>query len=112
MALVLQPNDNGLPDDHHVMQGGWRVGRIYKRQDALRPETQWHWSVSGIYRAPAGVRFTGMSGTLDEAFSAMKESWDKWLACAGLTPAETDAGTDRTPKVLSVVISKSPSPRG
>ena len=107
MALVLQPNADGSPDDYHVLHGRWQVGRIYKRRDALRPETQWLWSISGIYRAPAEVRFTGMSGTLDEALAAMKESWNKWLACAELTAAETHAGTDRTPKVLSVVISKS-----
>ena len=107
MALLLQPNTAGSPDDHHVMQGGWQVGRIYKRQNALRPETQWLWSISGVYRGPAEARFTGTSGTLDEALAAMKENWDKWLAFAQLTAAATDAGTDRTPKVLSVVISKS-----
>jgi hypothetical protein len=106
MALALQPNPDGSPDDHHVMQGGWQVGRIYKRQNALRPETQWLWSISGVSRGPAEVRFTGMSGTRDEALAAMKESWDKWLACAQLTTAAMDAGTDRAPKVLSVVISK------
>jgi hypothetical protein len=106
MALVLQPNADGSPDDHHVMHGGWQVGRIYKRQNAL-PETQWLWSISGVSRGPAGVRFTGMCGTVDESLAAMKESWDKWLACAQLTAAETEAGTDRTLKVLSVVISKS-----
>jgi hypothetical protein len=107
MALVLQPNPDGAPDDHHVMHGGWQVGRIYKRRDALRPETQWLWFVSGVSRGPTEVRFTGMSGTLDEALAAMKESWEKWLACAQLRAAETDADTDRTPKVVSVVISKS-----
>jgi hypothetical protein len=107
MALVLQPNADGSPDDHHVMHGGWQLGRIYKRQNALRPETQWLWSISGVSRGRAEMRFTGMSGTLDEALAAMKESWDKWLVCAQLTAPETDAGTDRTPKVLSVVISKS-----
>jgi hypothetical protein len=107
MALVLRPNADGSPDDHHVMHGGWQVGRIYKRRDALRTETQWLWSISGVSRGIAELRFTGMSGTLDEALAALKESWDKWLANAQLTAAETGAGTDRTPKVLSVVISKS-----
>jgi hypothetical protein len=107
MSLVLQPNDNGAPDDHHVMQGGWRVGRIYKRQDALRPETQWLWFISVVSRGPEGLRLTGMSGTLDEALAALKETWDKLLVWAQLTAAETDSGKVHSPRVLSVVISKS-----
>lgn len=106
MALVLQPNESGVPDDHHVMQGGWRVGRIYKRQDALRPETQWLWFISGVSRGPGGLRLTGMSATLDEALAALKDSWDKLLVWAQLTATETDAGMVRSPRVLSVVISK------
>jgi hypothetical protein len=107
MALLLQPHDNGLPDDHHVMQGGWRVGRIYKRQDALRPETQWLWFVSGVSRGPDGLRLTGMSATLDEALAALKDSWDKVLVWAQLTAVEADADKVHSPRVLSVVISKS-----
>jgi len=107
MALMLQPNDNGLPDDHHVMQGGWRVGRIYKRQDARRPEIQWLWFISGVSRGPDGLRLTGMSGTLDEALAALKDNWDRLLVWAQLKAAETDVGKVRSPRVLSVVISKS-----
>ena len=106
MTLVLQPNDNGLPDDHHVLQGGWRVGRIYRRQDALRPETQWLWFISGVSRGPDGLRLTGMSATLDEALAALKDSWDKLLVWAQLTTAGTGAGKVHSPRVLSVVISK------
>jgi hypothetical protein len=109
MALVLQPNGNGLPDDHHVMQGGWQVGRIYKRQDARRPESQWLWFISGIYGGPNGLRLTGMGGTLDEALTALKDTWSKLLMWAQLTTADTDAGPGRGPSVLSVVISKSES---
>jgi hypothetical protein len=107
MALVLQPNDQGLPDDHHVMQGAWRMGRIHKRQNALRPETQWLWFISGISRGPDGLRLTGMSATPDEALAALQDSWDKLLVWAQLTAAETDAGKAHSPRVLSVVISKS-----
>ena len=107
MALVLQSNDNGLPNDHHVLQGGWRVGRIYERQDALRPETRWLWFISGVSRGPDGLRLTGMSATLDEAQAALKDSWDKLLVWAQLTAAETDAGKVHSPRVLSVVISSS-----
>jgi hypothetical protein len=105
MTLVLQPSGNGSPDEHNVMQGGWHVGRIYKRQGALRPETQWLWFISA--RGPDGLRLTGMSGSLDEALAALKENWTKVLAWAELTAAETDAGKVRTPRVLSVVISES-----
>jgi hypothetical protein len=103
MALVLQANADGAADDHRVMQGRWQLGRIYKRQNALRPETQWHWNINGVYRGPADLRLSGFSGTLDEALAALKESRDTWLALAQLT----ETGTDRTPRVLSVVISKS-----
>ena len=103
MALVLQANADGAPDDHLVMQGRWQLGRIYKRQNALRPETQWYWSISGVYRGTADLVLSGFGGTLDEAFAALKESRDAWLALAQLT----ETGTDRTPRVLSVVISKS-----
>jgi hypothetical protein len=48
-----------------------------------------------------------MSGTLDEALAALKETWDKLLVWAQLTAAETDSGKVHSPRVLSVVISKS-----
>jgi hypothetical protein len=107
---MLQPNGDSSPDDHRVMQGGWQVGRIYKRRDALRPETQWLWFISGISRGPDGLRLSGMSGTPDEALAALKDSWNKLMAWAQLTAAETDAGKVHTPRVLSVVISKSDPP--
>jgi hypothetical protein len=110
MSLMLQPNPDGSPDDHHVLQGGWQIGRIYKRREALSPETQWLWIVTSISRGPSGLRLTGMNGTLDEALAAMNETWGKWLVWAELAQAKSNSSAPRATEVLSVVISKRKDP--
>jgi hypothetical protein len=107
MSLMLRPNPDGAPDDHHVMQGEWQVGRIHRRQDARRPDVQWFWIISWVFRGPDGLRLSGMNATLDESFAALKEAWNKWLAWAGLTQAKAEAGTG--PRVLSVTIKRAPA---
>jgi hypothetical protein len=107
MSLVLLPNPDGSADDYHVMQGGWQVGRIYKRRDALREETRWLWIITCISRGPGELRLTGMNATLDDALAAMKKTWGTWLAWAELAEAKPTADPVRAPQVLSVVISKS-----
>jgi hypothetical protein len=102
MSLVLRPNPDGAPDDYHVMQGGWQVGRIHKRQDASRPEIHWFWIISCIFRGPDGLRLSGMNATADQALAALKETWNRWLAWAELVEAKTEVRTG--PQVLSVII--------
>ncbi len=105
--LVLQPNDNGSPEDHHVMQGGWQIGRIYKRAGALRPESQWLWFISGVSRRDAGIPITGTSATREDALAAIQESWNKLLAWAQLMPLNSSQASPGGPRVLSLSISSS-----
>jgi hypothetical protein len=105
MPLKLQPSENGSPDDHQVMQGEWQIGRIYKWRGALQSET-WLWFISAISPGPAGQRLSGRGGTLDEALTAMNESWEKVLAWAQLSSIETPPPNAANPRVLSVVISE------
>lgn len=80
MPLVLMRN---AEDDFHVMSGGLRVGRIYKRESA-RPEMQWLWALNGVYGGPDAMRIAGIAATLDQAQADLKESWAKWTAWANL----------------------------
>ena len=107
MMLVLRPNDNGSPDDHHVMQGGWQVGRIYKRRDALRPESQWLWFISGMSRCPPAVPITGTTATQEDALAATQDAWNKLLAWAQLAPFDRHQARPDGPRVVSVSISSS-----
>jgi hypothetical protein len=105
--LVLQPNDNGSAEDHHVMQGGWQIGRIYKRAGALRPESQWLWFISGMSRRDAGIPISGVSATRDDALAATQESWNKSLAWAQLMPLNPSQARRDGPRVVSLSISSS-----
>jgi hypothetical protein len=86
MYLVLKagPETN---DDYPVMHGELKVGQIYKRQAALRPEAQWLWALNGVPTAPDAPASTGLAATLDEAMAAPQERWSKWLASSELTEA-------------------------
>jgi hypothetical protein len=105
VLLVLQPNDNGSPDDHHVMQGGWQIGRVYKRANAFRPQSQWLWFINGMSRRDPGIPTTGTSASQDEALAATQENWNKLLAWAQLVPPES-APPSTGVRVLSISISK------
>jgi hypothetical protein len=90
MSLVLKPNANGAADDYRVLHGELEVGQIYKRNVALRPETQWLWALNGVPECPNGMALTGLAASLDEAMAALKVRWSKWLVSVGLT--ELDCG--------------------
>jgi hypothetical protein len=109
MSLELQPNPDGSPDEYQVMHGALRVGRIYKRKSVIRTETQWLWSFNPSLGGPEGMRLTGFAGTLEEAKTALREYWDRWLGWAKLSEAAAEARSDSAPQVISVVISKSES---
>ena len=84
MSLVLKASSE-TGDDYQVMHGELKVGQIYRRKAALRPEAQWLWALNGV---PAGSDVSALAGstaTLDEALAALKERWSKWLESAGLT---------------------------
>jgi hypothetical protein len=107
MTLVLQPNPDGSPDEHHVMHGGLRVGRIYKRKSVIRSETQWLWSFNASIIGPEGIRPTGLAGTLEDAKAALNVYWEQWLSWAKLSESGEAARAAVAPQVISVVISKS-----
>ena len=46
MSLVVKPNEDGSADDYNVIHGDLRIGQIYKRKAALKPETQWVWALN------------------------------------------------------------------
>ena len=83
MSLVLKPN--GSEDTYKVLHDELQVGQIYKRKVTLRPESQWLWALNGIPQSPAGLAFTGLAATLEEATAALKERWAEWLASAELS---------------------------
>ena len=87
MPLTLRPNITSASRhfDHLVMSGELCVGRIYKRELANSPETQWLWAINGVQPAGSDVmRLAGMSTSLDEAQAQLTENWRKWLAWANL----------------------------
>ncbi len=88
MPLELKPNEDGALDDYHVSHGALRVGQIYRRKSALRPEAQWLWVLNGVAESTDELALSGVTGGLDEAMAALNERWTKWLAWAQL--AEVD----------------------
>jgi hypothetical protein len=86
MSLVLQPSP-GAPDEYDVMHGELKIGQIYKRKVALRPEAQWLWALNGVPEGPQGIPITGLTATLEEAEAALRERWEKWLEWTKLTEA-------------------------
>jgi hypothetical protein len=90
MSLVLKAGAEAT-DDYHVMHGELKVGQIYKRKAALRPEAQWLWTLNGVPVGPDTPALAGLAATLDEATAALKERWSKWLASSELT--EKDSGS-------------------
>jgi hypothetical protein len=75
--------------DYHVVSGGLRVGRIYKRKSAMRSESQWLWDISGVHAAPGVMRLAGTTTTLEQAHSELKANWEKWMG---------DAATNQQPR--------------
>ena len=87
MYLVLIPKAD-VVDDYHVLDGELRVGQIYKRKAAIRPEAQWLWALNGVPEGPDELALTGLAATLDDAMAALKERRTKWLAAAELSITE------------------------
>ena len=88
MTLFLQPNADGSVDDHDVFHGALRVGQIYKRAAALRPETQWIWTLNGVPDGPSRPALAGSAESRERAEAALQEGWEQWLAWAGLSEGE------------------------
>jgi hypothetical protein len=86
MSLVLNPRAEST-DDYNVLHGELRVGQIYKRKAALRPESQWLWALNGVPPGSDTHALTGLAATLDDSMIALTETWTKWLASAELLEA-------------------------
>ena len=87
MPLTLRPNITSASRhfDHLVISSELCVRRIYKREPANSPETQWLWAINGVQPAGSDVmRLAGMTTSLDEAQAQLTENWRKWLAWANL----------------------------
>jgi hypothetical protein len=85
MTLSLQPNAHGSPGDYDVLSGALRIGQIYKRAAAHRPDTEWTWALDGVHDGPGGLALTGSAESRERAEMALRESWKQWLAWAGLS---------------------------
>jgi hypothetical protein len=84
MTLTLQANMDGEPGDFKLLHGGLLVGRLYKRSASLSVGAEWLWSLNGVPEGPAGVDFTGLAATQEDAVRALTERWVKWLEWANL----------------------------
>jgi hypothetical protein len=82
MPLLVIPNPLS-PNDHQVMHGQWQIGQI---NPALTGGTSWMWALNGVPGGtPTAIRLAGVATTLDEAEAALTQSWEQWLAWAGLS---------------------------
>jgi hypothetical protein len=93
MALIRQPNI-ALPatlqeEDFLLTHGGMPVGRICRRQGALRTDGMWLWAINGVPGGPEPFGLAGTSSSLEEAEAKMNAGWHRWLAWAGLVEAKT-----------------------
>ena len=65
------------------MHGEWQIGQI---NPALSGGTRWLWALNGVPGGtPTSIRLAGVAATLDEAEAALTQSWEQWLAWAGLS---------------------------
>jgi hypothetical protein len=89
MAPILRPANNSQ-GDYLVMHGQWQIGQIDRRPSLTGPGDRWFWALNGIpVGMPKEMRLAGVSGTLEEAEAALKESWQEWITWASLvTPTD------------------------
>jgi hypothetical protein len=80
----MQTNTDGSPGDFILLHGGLLVGRLYRRPAPSTAGMEWLWSLNGVPEGPAGLEFTGLAATKDEAVTALTERWAKWLEWASL----------------------------
>jgi hypothetical protein len=90
--LEQSPAFAGL-EDWDVLDNGKPVGRIYERHAPASPDQTWFWSITEYVEPRSGLRTSGMTGTLDAAKAAFRNSYDKWRAWA--TKAGFDSGAGR-----------------
>jgi hypothetical protein len=87
MALSLQVPTDGSPGHYDVLSGAMRIGEIYKRAVTHRESPEWTWVLNSVPDGPDGMAVTGSAESRDGAEAALRESWEQWLAWAGLSDA-------------------------
>ena len=92
MTLTLRPTGLAAPvdGDHKdfiVMSGEFVLGRIYE-ECGVRPELRWYWAINGVHAGPTVMRKDGRARSLEGAKAQFADSWQKWLAWAGLKEVE------------------------
>ena len=85
MTLLLHPSADGSPGEYDVFHGALRVGQIYKRAAAHRPDTEWTWIFNGVPDGPGGLARAGSAESREGAEAALRERWEQWLAWAELS---------------------------
>jgi hypothetical protein len=88
MPLLIRPNPLS-PYNRQAMHGEWQVGQIDTRSPALSGNAGWIWALNGVPDGtPTGIRLAGAAATLEEAEAALTQSWEQWLAWAGLSDVD------------------------
>ena len=104
MSLILRPHPDGLPDEFRVMHGELQIGSIKKMR--FMSAERWLWTLSNVLIGAPGIRFSGATTTCEEAGTALRENWDRWLDWAELSERPSPPSRAAKPQVLSVTISK------
>ena len=86
--LTIRPTriTDRLPEtpDFEVRSGGLGVGRIYEDATSAQPQFRWYWTIYGVHAGPGVMQLQGREPTLEDAKTALRENWNKWLAWARL----------------------------
>jgi hypothetical protein len=85
MTLLLPRNADDSSEDYDVFHGALKIGQIYKRVAAIRPEGQWIWTLNGVPDGTGRRALAGSAESREQAEAALRESWEQWLAWAGLS---------------------------
>jgi hypothetical protein len=70
-------------NDWLVLDDGVVVGRIYENDSTPEPRSRWFWALNGAAGKALqhGIRGSGLAPSLEEAKTAWRENYDRWLEC-------------------------------
>ena len=104
MSLTVHPHPDGSRDEFQVMHAGLQIGSIKKM--AMTSTEKWLWTLSSLLIGAPDIDISGVATTCEEAGTAIRESWDRWLDWAELSERPSPPSRAAKPQVLSVTISK------
>lgn len=67
--------------DYSILIDGLTAGRIMLRPAAFGA-SRWFWTITGPLLVHAGLSSSGEAETIEEAWAAFRETFDRWLAWA------------------------------